>query len=72
MVIWDRNKAIDIEDWSICGGGQLERFDYMHLCISVYNVNTINIYIYIHVYKCTYVYINMHLFHEYVFLNQLQ
>ena len=22
----DRNKAIDIGEWSICGGGQIERF----------------------------------------------
>ena len=25
----DRNKAIDIEEWSICGGGRLERFYYI-------------------------------------------
>ena len=26
MVIWDPNKAIDIGEWSICGGGRLQRF----------------------------------------------
>ena len=25
-VIWNPNKAIDIEQWLICGGGRLERF----------------------------------------------
>ena len=25
MMIWDPNKWIDIRDWSICAGGQLER-----------------------------------------------
>ena len=26
LIVWDRNKAIDIAKWSICGGGRLERF----------------------------------------------
>ena len=25
-IIWDTNKAIDVGEWPICGGGQLERF----------------------------------------------
>ena len=25
-IIWDPNKAIDIREWAICGGGWLERF----------------------------------------------
>ena len=25
-IVWARNKAIDIEEWSICGCGRLERF----------------------------------------------
>ena len=24
-IVWDRNKGIDIGEWSICGGGLLER-----------------------------------------------
>ena len=24
-IIWDSNKAIDIEAWSICGGGRLDK-----------------------------------------------
>ena len=24
--VWDPNKAIDIVEWAICGGGRLERF----------------------------------------------
>ena len=24
VIIWDRNKVIDIVEWSICNGGQLE------------------------------------------------
>ena len=31
-IIWDPNKAIDVGEWSICGGGQLERF----YCIYIY------------------------------------
>ena len=26
VIIWDTNKRINIGEWSICGGGQLERF----------------------------------------------
>ena len=26
VVVWDSNKVIDIGEWSICGGGRLERF----------------------------------------------
>ena len=26
MIVWDLNKAIDIDEWSIWGGGWLERF----------------------------------------------
>ena len=29
MIIWDRNKVIDIGEWLIWGGGRLERFDCM-------------------------------------------
>ena len=25
-IVWDTNKAIDIWEWSICGGGELETF----------------------------------------------
>ena len=25
-IVWDRNKAIDIGEWSVSGGGLLERF----------------------------------------------
>ena len=34
--LWDPNEAIDIRMWSICGGGQLERFYciYMYIYIS--------------------------------------
>ena len=26
LIGWDPNKAIDIGEWSICGGGRLKRF----------------------------------------------
>ena len=26
VIVWDSNKAIDIGEWSIPGGGRLERF----------------------------------------------
>ena len=25
-IVWDPNETLDIREWSICGGGQLERF----------------------------------------------
>ena len=28
LSFWDTHKAIDIGEWSICGGGRLERFYY--------------------------------------------
>ena len=37
MIIWDPNNTIDIGEWSICGGGQIESF----YCV---------LYIYIHIY----------------------
>ena len=43
-------KVVDIEKWSICGGGRLERFYcvciYIYMCICVY------IYIYIYTHRC--------------------
>ena len=35
-ISWDPNKAIDIEGWSICGCGRIERF----YCILVFHVIT--------------------------------
>ena len=37
-VVWDRNKTIDIGEWSICGGGWLEMFYciYIYMCVCVY------------------------------------
>ena len=31
VIVLDRNKAIDTGEWSICGGGQLERF-LLYIC----------------------------------------
>ena len=31
-IAWDRNKAIDIGEWSICGVGRLERFYCIGKC----------------------------------------
>ena len=42
-IVWDTNKAVNIGEWSICGGDQLERF-YCH--IDTYILPTINIYKY--------------------------
>ena len=25
-IVWDGNKAVDIGEWAVCGGGRLERF----------------------------------------------
>ena len=41
-MVWDRNKAIDMEQWSICGGGRLERFYCIvkvgfYLLFAIYN-----------------------------------
>ena len=30
VILWDLNKAIDIGEWSIWGGGQLETFFYIY------------------------------------------
>ena len=30
-IVWDQNKAIDVGEWSICGGGWLERFYNMYI-----------------------------------------
>ena len=35
-VIWYSNKAIDIGEWSICGGGRFGRFSCMFLFIYIY------------------------------------
>ena len=34
-MVWDPNKAIDIEGWLICGSGRLERFYCMYMCIYI-------------------------------------
>ena len=44
MIVWGRNKVIDIGEWSACEGGKLERF----YCISV------SIYMYIYMYIAIY------------------
>ena len=49
VILWDPNKAIDIGEWSICGGGQLESF----CCISQYT----SVYVYISQYVSMYIYI---------------
>ena len=58
-IIWESNKAIDIGELSICGGGGLERF-YCRGMSDMY------IYIYIYTYICIYVciYIYMWLVHQ--------
>ena len=35
-IVWDRNKAIGIEEWSICGGGRLGRFHCVYIYIYIY------------------------------------
>ena len=37
-ILWGRNKAIDMGEWSICGGGRLERFysTYIPIWLSVF------------------------------------
>ena len=30
-IIWDPNKVSDIGEWSICGGGRLERFYWIYI-----------------------------------------
>ena len=62
--MWDLlgpNKAINIEEWSICGGGWLDRLDRFYCIsflyteklgqpISIYHGYDASIYIYIHIY----------------------
>ena len=40
---WDPNKVINIREWSVCGGGQLERFyhtvfSYLHTVKQIVHV----------------------------------
>ena len=36
-IVWDPNKAIDIEEWLLCGSGRLERFLlWVHIYIYIY------------------------------------
>ena len=34
---WDRNKAINIGEWSICIGGRLERFYCIYFSVKISN-----------------------------------
>ena len=34
-IVWDPNKVVDIGEWSICGGGWLERFYFLYMCVCV-------------------------------------
>ena len=43
-IAWDRNKVIDIGEWSISAGGQLEKFYSIYKHVYVYNMC---IYVYI-------------------------
>ena len=43
VVVWNPNKTISIGEWSICGGGQLERFYCGIIChwpSTVYELHT--------------------------------
>ena len=69
-IVWNRNIAIDIGEWPICGGGRLESF----LLNIIYTYAYIYIYIYIYVCVCMYIYICMHIYtptciHEYIFMH---
>ena len=49
VIAWDPNKVIDIGQWSICGGGRLERLT-VNMCILyhiIYNKCNISYTIYI-------------------------
>ena len=35
-IYWDTNKAIDIGEWSTCGGGQLGGFYYIYMLYKDY------------------------------------
>ena len=63
----DPNKAIDIGDWSFCGGGRLVRFyciyKYIAGDISIYIcIFTVNVYIYVCVSLRTHNYIGMYIY----------
>ena len=32
VIFWDPNKAINVGEWPICGGGRVERFYYIEVC----------------------------------------
>ena len=44
MIISDRNKETDMEEWSIWGGGRLERFYCVYMYIYIYIYTHSNIY----------------------------
>ena len=33
VIVWDPNETIDIGEWSICGGGQLDRFYCVYIWV---------------------------------------
>ena len=35
VIVWDLNKAIDIERWWVCGGGRLERIYCIYIYIDI-------------------------------------
>ena len=49
---WDPCKGIDIGEWSMCGGGRLEKFYciclYIYLCISITSI-TFSVYANVHI-----------------------
>ena len=70
VIIWNPNEVIDIEEWSICGGGWLERLYcvysyvhiYTHIDICVYTYIYICVCIYIHIYMCVYIYTHTYIY----------
>ena len=49
VIVWDPNKAIDIKDWSVCGGSRLE-YNTFVICIYHYISHYIFIYISVGIY----------------------
>ena len=45
LIVWDRNKTIDIGEWSICEGGRLESFYCIYIYLHIYIYISIAMYI---------------------------
>ena len=43
-IIWNPNEAVDIGEWSICGGGRLGRFDCTPFTLNIQHIHNVILY----------------------------